>query len=578
LRCEHDFEIEECEIIERDDLPTILGFEQAAKVLSDPVSHEVIFGKRSSETTECTGTGTGGVAELYTIADWKMCMDEEGCEVPNDVLLKALGPDAPQMIKKAAADTGSMDEATKHQESRFHLHFGAGRLGMGLVVPSIAASGIPFAVVQRPKPKWIKLFESQGEFSAKNELGVSVNSNFVVHNVEVIKSTDGIPNFMPPQSLVFGSTPEDLNEVVERATSFSCSLGAAMSDVLVPVLDELPVVRREQQPNLFCCENDHDAVMQLKERLAGKVFVVDCMVDRVCTGRTITTEGIDVSAEPWRGSIVTLEPDLTGRLPFCSSVVTVPRSKHECEYLSERKFSLVNGMHTVVAFMTLRAEFVDDDDGSREYVLRKYTKMPRDSQRMCEAWRTARAAQLIEKYGVDNLMTWHGVDTAEAAWDVLLEYGDEVLEERFSKTDDVVSRVLGGGVANRWLTRLRPIDTWMEEQLEAGDGDSGSGVSAFMAYAVARDRERAIDRGCRIEDAEWRGCEIEDESDPENGTAPEEIIKTYLATLTRESQRYCTREVQITHKQLVKEQRKAGGKSQAPQVQAAIDNQKGRGI
>ena len=48
--------------------------------------------------------------------------------------------------------------------------------------------------------------------------------------------------------------------MVDRATSFSCSLGSAMSGVLLPLLSELPVVPRDDQPHLFCCENDHDAV------------------------------------------------------------------------------------------------------------------------------------------------------------------------------------------------------------------------------------------------------------------------------------------------------------------------------
>ena len=53
-------------------------------------------------------------------------------------------------------------------------------------------------------------------------------------------------------------------------------------------------------------------------------------------------------AEPWRGSIVILDPKLHGddnsvRLPFCPSVVTVPGCEREAEYLCERKLSLVNG-------------------------------------------------------------------------------------------------------------------------------------------------------------------------------------------------------------------------------------------
>ena len=35
----------------------------------------------------------------------------------------------------------------------------------------------------------------------------------------------------------------------------------------------------------------------LKEALADKVFVVDCMVDRVCTGLSIKPDGLDVQAQ-----------------------------------------------------------------------------------------------------------------------------------------------------------------------------------------------------------------------------------------------------------------------------------------
>jgi len=128
-------------------------------------------------------------------------------------------------------------------------------------------------------------------------------------------------------------------------------------------------------------------------------------------------------------------------------------------------------MHTTLAFMTLHDLYVADD-GGREYVLLKYTQMPREQQRTCEAWRSARCAQLIDEFGMENIMAWHDVATREEAWEVLLSHADNVLEQRFSLTDDVVSRVLGGGVSNRWLTRLRPTDLWMEARLERQADDS----------------------------------------------------------------------------------------------------------
>ena len=90
------------------------------------------------------------------------------------------------------------------------------------------------------------------------------------------------------------------------------------------------------------------------------------------------------------------------------------------------------------------------------------------------------------------------------------------------QVDDVVSRVLGGGVANRWLGRLRPVAKWLEDARKgdlickqqrasgnawrrSADGLEGAAsregrfgsvreLDDFFAYAVRRDRERAVVR------------------------------------------------------------------------------------
>ncbi|CAN0499462.1 unnamed protein product, partial [Discosporangium mesarthrocarpum] len=65
-------------------------------------------------------------------------------------------------------------------------------------------------------------------------------------------------------------------------------------------------------------ENDHDLVSKVGETLQGKVDTVPCMVDRICTGRTIESEIIDVSAEKiFDGSIVVLNPPADqSKVPF----------------------------------------------------------------------------------------------------------------------------------------------------------------------------------------------------------------------------------------------------------------------
>ena len=109
-----------------------------------------------------------------------------------------------------------------------------------------------------------------------------VDGKPVVTQVEIINAASvgsedggdaggGLPEFMPPQALVFGSGPGDLGALVDRATSLSCSLGSAMVPVMSPLLESLPKCPPEDQPLLFCCENDHAAVMKLKKKFADKV-------------------------------------------------------------------------------------------------------------------------------------------------------------------------------------------------------------------------------------------------------------------------------------------------------------------
>ena len=155
---------------------------------------------------------------------------------------------------------------------------------------------MPFAVVQRPKARWQALFK---DGSRPDQLRVSVNSKVLVQNVDVVAARDGgIPEAMPPQSLVFGSSLDDLGELLSRATSFSCSIGGAMEGVLLPLLSSLPECDDQAEPPLlFACENDHAAVQKLAEtpQLLGgleglPIETIPLLVDRVCTTRTITAD------------------------------------------------------------------------------------------------------------------------------------------------------------------------------------------------------------------------------------------------------------------------------------------------
>ena len=138
---------------------------------------------------------------------------------------------------------------------------------------------------------------------------------------------------------------------------------------------------------------------------------MDCVVDRASVARTIEPGSVNIEAEQYRGSIIVLAPGgLKDRLPFAAKVTTLTHSQDESEYLSKRKLTLVNGIHTVIAFMTLVNNYTGFD---KEYVLNKYTHMSREDQSMVESWRCARIAELLDHFSLSDLMTWHQKDTRE---------------------------------------------------------------------------------------------------------------------------------------------------------------------
>ena len=103
-------------------------------------------------------------------------------------------PTVPDILEKIKAARGEEETAAipSQKAARFHVHFGAGRLGLGLVVPAIAASGVPFAVVQRPKPRWEQLFANS------EEIDVSVNGEVKMKGAQVLQRTQPPPERCRP--------------------------------------------------------------------------------------------------------------------------------------------------------------------------------------------------------------------------------------------------------------------------------------------------------------------------------------------------------------------------------------------
>ena len=112
----------------------------------------------------------------------------------------------------------------------FHLHIGAGKLGLGLLVPAICRSGTPLAILQRPSEAFHVMQDS-------SHVNIEVNGELICENMQVVRSLSDISDTDSSASdsmLVLSDDQLLLNILVNSATSFSMSLGEYIQAFVFP--------------------------------------------------------------------------------------------------------------------------------------------------------------------------------------------------------------------------------------------------------------------------------------------------------------------------------------------------------
>ncbi|XP_026192947.1 uncharacterized protein LOC34620999 [Cyclospora cayetanensis] len=310
--------------------------------------------------------------------------------------------------------------------------------------------------------------------------------------------------------LVLTNDSSLLLQLASLSKSMSCSLGPAVRTALVPLLSQLGDKPKPQQVLLYACENDHGAVEKLREELNTKVRVLPCMVDRICASRHVCADKIEVEAEPYEGEIVVLDrPENSPPPPFGGPNVHAPKLKAAAHYLCQRKIGLVNGMHTTLAFLTAcsktqelllavkqaskprtaggrgtsgaqarctrgsftavsaRTETPASDPlltALRQVPLLKEGEMVDKQKDIMWAWLAARCLHVLWEHDKEVIKRTHNIQTDEEVVEMLLTYGKKTLS-RFSTVEDTAGRVLGGGVVNRFHTRLLTIYHFLEQHI-----------------------------------------------------------------------------------------------------------------
>jgi hypothetical protein len=365
-----------------------------------------------------------------------------------------------------------------------HLHVGAGRLGLGLVLPAIMKSDRPCAILQRPSKAWAQAVRA-------NRVNIRVNGE-VIADLQVVETTEDLDSAMAAQEkaiLVLSEDPAVLSALVAHVGSFSCSLGGQdLLTPLAPLVEAIDKVRKDAAEAglessilpFYACENDHEAVKKLGEALDGRIEVVPVMVDRVCTARDVNIDGsVDVETEPYAVDLV-LTPragsDMpTPPLPFAGDHVKEPQTREGAAFLHRKKTLLVNGTHTTIAFLTLvqgepnRVGLPEHSHELLAYDVEKAYHCLSNAADMVGrsvwVWAVARQLMLLHEFDGDVVRNTLGIPSGGDGDDVLIDTllsDAKIAITRLSAGGDQTSRVLGGGVENRWRTRLANVQEFTQ--------------------------------------------------------------------------------------------------------------------
>ena len=373
--------------------------------------------------------------------------------------------------------------APPKKQGKGHAHFGAGRLGLGLVIPAIAENDPNFVVLQRRSREWLEL-------SGSDRAEVSVNGRTEL----CLSVAPDLARASPAGtgSLILSDSAEVWAEAAERAGTMSCSMGPSCAGVLIPVLGRLPLRDSADRPVLYACENDAEAVGELASALRGRVDVNMCMVDRICYSKTVGAGRIDVSAERHRGSIVVYDPDGDDQLPMDGGLVTVTDDPEVARYLFAEKKCLVNGIHAALAFRTLILH--EERHGPRPPcaglpILRSACR----GDRVIRSWAAASVCWLLDEWGEDVLFRARGEPPAAA----LASKAAESLG-RFSAAEDTTSRVLRRGLAASYADRMAAVVGWARARRQRGWSEAQARLARSMSAEPEELEEdvESLARGC----------------------------------------------------------------------------------
>ncbi|KNC77897.1 hypothetical protein SARC_09654 [Sphaeroforma arctica JP610] len=382
---------------------------------------------------------------------------------------------------------------------RIHIHLAAGKLGLGLALPELARKSDQAVITVQRASKQFKELASRAPITVPFRVNDAKICNFAVvssvpqlHSaLEAKESVDDSDSNGARMILLLSEDDSVVGAAAKLGTSFSTSLGPGLDKVTKSTLDAGALldteVSKNQRKKLYACENDHEAVEKLGKDLDKYIEVVPMLVDKICIDRIIGVEdGIKCTTESWEGYILpmdaasenpTVENEETNPWPTNSVTVFANNAATE-EYLFKRKWYLVNGTHTTLAFLTVRNKEGDDHKGlpDGDHPLITYEKSTAQQRKVIDHWCVARAVMLFEEHTIDaicdGLYTMKEISEKRVpegeVFNRTINYYHKVLQ-RMGAVDDMSQRVFDNDVKESFRIRLQPVGEFYREHAELSD-------------------------------------------------------------------------------------------------------------
>ena len=341
--------------------------------------------------------------------------------------------DAFKELQKNKYKTNLSKIVIPKSRTNYHIHFGAGKLGIGLVIPKFDKRKI--IIIQRLSKDWLTLKSYKTVKLSINDVAFreislihEFTSNF--HTLLSNKLNNG-------ESFIICTNKQIIiKELLKNSSSISTALGQKGFQELKPLLEEFKT--QKHTINLYPFENDYSGINSFRNK---KINIINITADKICNERVINKNVLSVKAEDYEEIIIhnrrKLRNELMGR--------NIIYLENECEYnfYHKRKLYLVNGIHIIAALF------------GYEYLIRR--KVPPEQwksltltiimgmeyiRKILILFTSIQALRLISETDIQTLKNLFPAQNINNIYKELIDFGQSTIEKRFNFSLDPLDRIL----------------------------------------------------------------------------------------------------------------------------------------